>query len=89
MDKFYQIITELWPLIEVQNCVLLNIIFCGGVSCLHAELLFSAVFHPILFKLAGSNDMHKSSQEFEIKHNWTTGCGVSCPLASKKIPIYL
>ena len=40
MDKFYQTITELWPLIEVQNCVLLNIIFRGGVSCLPAALLF-------------------------------------------------
>ena len=26
MDEFYQIITELWPLIVVQNCILLNII---------------------------------------------------------------
>ena len=26
MDKCYQIITELWPLMDVQNCVLLNII---------------------------------------------------------------
>ena len=25
MDLFCQIITELWPLIDVQNCVLLNI----------------------------------------------------------------
>ena len=41
MDKFYQIITELWPLIEVQNCVLLNIIFRGGVSCLPAVLLLN------------------------------------------------
>ena len=55
MDKFYQIITELWPLIDVQNCVLLNIIltngqiliffFCykisgGGVCCMPAALLF-------------------------------------------------
>ena len=43
MDKFYQIITELWPLIEVQNSVLLNIIFRGVVSCLPAALLFEAV----------------------------------------------
>ena len=46
MDKFYQIITELWPLIEVQNCVLLNIIFCGRVSCLPAAFLFA--MHKIL-----------------------------------------
>ena len=37
MDKFYQ---ELWPLIEVQNSVLLNMIFRGGVSFLPAALLF-------------------------------------------------
>ena len=30
MDKFYQIITELWPLIKVQNSILLNIIRGGG-----------------------------------------------------------
>ena len=54
MDKFYQIITELWPLIDVQNCVLLNIIltngqislfsllqiYGGGVYCIPAVLLF-------------------------------------------------
>ena len=53
MDKFYQIITELWHLIEVQNCILLNIILtngqiliffcykisCGGVCCMPAALL--------------------------------------------------
>ena len=26
----YQIITELWPLIDVQNCVLLSIILTNG-----------------------------------------------------------
>ena len=41
MDKFYQISTELWPLIEVQNSILLNIIR-GGVSCLPAALLFES-----------------------------------------------
>ena len=39
MDKFYQISTELWPLIEVQNSILLNLIR-GGVSCLPAALSF-------------------------------------------------
>ena len=38
MDKFNKIGTELWPLIEVQNSILLNIIH-GGVSCLPAALL--------------------------------------------------
>ena len=55
MDKFYQMITELWPLIDVQNCVLLNIIltnvqilivFCykisgGRACCMPAALLFA------------------------------------------------
>ena len=30
--------------------------------CLH---FFSAVFHPILFILAGNDDMHESSDEFK------------------------
>ena len=55
MDKFYQIITELWPLTDVQNCVLLNIILTngqilvfsllqissGGVYCIPAALFSS------------------------------------------------
>ena len=41
--------------------------------------LFSTVFHPILFILAGNNDMHESSKEFEIRPDQTTDCGVSCP----------
>ena len=49
--------------------------------------LFSAVFHPILFILAGNNNMHDSLVEFEIWRDSTTDCGVSCPLASEKIPI--
>ena len=31
--------------------------------CLH---FFSAVFHPILFILAGNKDMHESLDEFEL-----------------------
>ena len=46
--------------------------------CCH---FFSAVFYPILFILAGNNDdMHESSEEFEIRPDLTTDCGVSCPL---------
>ena len=48
--------------------------------------LFSAVFYPILFILAGNDDRHESSEEFEIRPDLTTDCGVSCPLASEKIP---
>ena len=48
-----------------------------------------AVFHLILFILAGNNDMHESSEELGFRHDPTTDCGVSCPLASEKIPIDL
>ena len=40
---------------------------------------FSAVFHPFLSILAGNDDMHESSDEFEFRSDWTTYCGVSCP----------
>ena len=41
--------------------------------------LFLAVSHPILLILAGNDDMHESSDEFEFWLDWTTDCGVSCP----------
>ena len=47
-----------------------------GKRCLH---FFSAVFHPFLLILAGNDDMHESSDEFEFRPDWTTNCGVSCP----------
>ena len=34
---------------------------------------FSAIFHLILFILAGNEDMHKSWDEFEIRPDPTTG----------------
>ena len=79
MDKFNQIITELWPLIEVQNCVLLNIIFHGRVSCLPAALLFSVILDRILFILTGNDKIHKSLDEFEIRPDPTTDERFSCP----------
>ena len=51
--------------------------------------LFSVVFDPILFILAGNEDMHKTSDEFEFRPDWTTDYGVSCPWASEKFPIDL
>ena len=54
--------------------------------CCH---FFSAVFYPILFILAGNDDMHESLEQFEIRLDLNTDCGVSCPLASEKIPIDL
>ena len=41
-------------------------------QCFH---FFSAVFHPFLFILAGNDDMHESSDEFEVRPDWTTDCG--------------
>ena len=37
------------------------------------------VFGPILFILAGNEDMHKISDEFEFQSDWTTDYEVSCP----------
>ena len=57
-----------------------------GKRCIH---LFSVVFDPILFILAGNEDMHKISNKFEFQPDRTTDYGVSCPWASKTIPIDL
>ena len=45
--------------------------------------LFLGYFHSILFILADNHDLHESSEEFEIRRDSTTDCGVSCPLASE------
>ena len=51
---------------------------------------FSRLFYiRSFFILAGNEDMHKLSDEFEFRPDRTTDCGVSCPWASKKIPIDL
>ena len=57
-----------------------------GKWCLH---LFLVVFDPVLLILAGNEDMHKISDEFEFRSNRTTDYGVSCPWVSKKFPIDL
>ena len=36
-------------------------------------------FFSILFILAGNEDMHKISDEFDFRLDWTTDYGVSCP----------
>ena len=46
--------------------------------------LFLGCFYPVLFKLAGTDDMHEGSEEFEIRPDLTTDCGVSWHLASEK-----
>ena len=42
------------------------------------------MFDWIFFIFAGKEDKHKKSDEFEIRLDLTTDCGVSCPLASEK-----
>ena len=51
--------------------------------------LFSVVFDPILFILAGNKDMHKISDEFEFRPDQTTDYGAGCPWTSKKFPTNL
>ena len=48
----------------------------GKKRCWH---FFSAFFYSILFILAGNDDMHESSQEFEFLPDPTFDCVVSCP----------
>ena len=36
-------------------------------------------FYPVVFILAGNEDMHKISDEFEFRPDRTTDYGVSCP----------
>ena len=43
------------------------------------SLLFLGCFNPIFFILADIDDMHGSSEEFEIQPDRTTDCGCSCP----------
>ena len=58
----------------------------GSKRCLH---LFSVAFDRILFILAGNQDMHKISDEFEFWPDRTTDYRVSCPWVSKKFSIDL
>ena len=51
--------------------------------------LFLGCFYPILFILAGNDDIHESLEKFEIRPDLNTDCGVSCPLVSEKISIDL
>ena len=66
-----------------------------GVSCpwaskkLTSPLFFSIAIDPILFKLAGNEDMYNILDEFEFRPDLTMDYGVSCPWASEKIPIDL
>ena len=41
--------------------------------------LFLSCFYPILFILAGNDDMHENSEEFEFRPDPTTDREGSCP----------
>ena len=43
--------------------------------CCH---FFQTVFYPILFILAGNDEMHERSEDFEIRTDPSTDCGVRC-----------
>ena len=66
-------------------CHLLDITAVAGYLAWLA-VLFSVAIDPILFKLAGNEDMHNIMNEFEFRPDRTTDYGVSCPWASKKYP---
>ena len=51
-----------------------------GKWCLHASLL---IFDRIIIKVAGNQDRHKSSVEFDFGPNQTTRFGVTCPWVTK------
>ena len=47
-----------------------------GKCCLHANLF---IFDRIIIKVAGNQDMHKSSKEFDFGPDQTIHFGVTCP----------
>ena len=48
--------------------------------------LFLGCFHPFLFKLAGNNDMHESSEEFKFRPDWPLTAESAALERLKKIP---
>ena len=51
-----------------------------GECCLHAS---SFIFDWIIIKVAGNQDRHKSSDEFDFGPDQTTHFGVTCPWMTK------
>ena len=51
-----------------------------GKCCLHAS---SFIFDRIIFKVAGNQGRHKSSDEFDFWPDQTTHFGVTCPWMTK------
>ena len=55
-----------------------------GKCCLHAS---SFIFDQIIIKVAGNQDRHKSSEEFDLGPDQTTHFGVTCPWMTKVLHI--
>ena len=69
-----------WTILKFGQIRLLVSMVTDRVIMANAVLpLFLTVFYPILFINAGNDDMHESSEEFKIRPDPTTDCGVSCP----------
>ena len=51
-----------------------------GKCCLHASLI---IFDQIIIKVAGNQDRHKSSVEFDFGPNQNVHFGVTCPWVTK------
>ena len=47
-----------------------------GKCCLHAS---SFIFDRIIIKVAGNQDRHKSSDEFDFGPDQSTHFGITCP----------
>ena len=58
----------------------LGLICIMGKCCLHAS---SFIFDQIIIKVAGNQDRHKSSDEFDFGSDQTTNFGVTCPWMTK------
>ena len=55
-----------------------------GKCCLHAS---SFIFDRIIIKVAGNQDRHKSSEEFDLGRDQITHFGVTCPWMTKVLHI--
>ena len=82
-ERLHRVLGQIWSNLWIPWQQKAPIDWKWGKWCLH---LFSVVFHPILFILAGNEDMHNISDGFEFRPDRTTNYGVSCPWGLKQIP---
>ena len=75
---FYWHFSKSWS--QIQKVGVKNSIFgvneSSGKCCVHSSAF---IFDRIFFILAGNENIHNISHEFEIHPDWTKDCGVSCP----------